>query len=143
MDQSLGTIYWFGFTNVDEIVEKHRAVDHKGRNPERAPARKQLLARRQTIARRLGWGIASAMSKADGCDGMLACPVAQRSPALSTARVKAPLSSAAVIRASARHKPVSRTGSRHSRSRATRGPSGLPACAPCRRIPRPPERARP
>jgi hypothetical protein len=30
---------------------------------------------------------------------MLACPVAQRSPALSTARAKAPLSSAAVARA--------------------------------------------
>ena len=42
MDQSLGTIYWFSFTNVGEIVEKHRAVDRKGRNPERAPARKRL-----------------------------------------------------------------------------------------------------
>ena len=56
MDQSLGTIYWRSFTNVGEIVEKHRAVDRKGRNPERAPARKRLLARRQTIAWRLGWG---------------------------------------------------------------------------------------
>ena len=55
MDQSFGTIYWFGFTNVGEIVEKHRAVDRKGCNPERAPARKRLLGCRQTIARRLGW----------------------------------------------------------------------------------------
>ena len=56
MDLSLVTIYRFGFTNVGEIVEKHGAVDRKGRNPERAPARKRPFARRQTIARWLGWG---------------------------------------------------------------------------------------
>jgi hypothetical protein len=56
MDQSFGTIYWFGFTNVGEIVEKRRAVDRKGHNPERAPARKGLLGCRQTMARRLGRG---------------------------------------------------------------------------------------
>jgi hypothetical protein len=38
------------------MVEKHRAIDRKGRNTERAPARKRLLGRRRTIARRLGRG---------------------------------------------------------------------------------------
>ena len=55
MDQSLGAIHRFAFTNFGEIVEKHRAIDRKGRNAERAPGRKRLLARRQTVTRRLGW----------------------------------------------------------------------------------------
>ena len=101
MDQSLGTIYWFGFTNVDEIARSIARSTTKGAIPSARPHASDLsLAGRRLLGGSAG-GIASAMSKADGCDGMLACPVAQRSPALSTARVKAPLSSAAVIRASA------------------------------------------
>jgi len=56
MDQSLGAIHRFAFTNFGEIVEKHRVIDRKGRNTERAPARQRLLGRRRTIARRLGRG---------------------------------------------------------------------------------------
>jgi hypothetical protein len=55
MDQSLGAIHRFGFTNFGEIVEERRAIDRKGRNAELAPGRKRLIARRQADTRRLGW----------------------------------------------------------------------------------------